>query len=255
MHRLITHFRLLPIFAFFILFCCAASARAQQSVITISGRVTDQNTGQGISGVAIACLGNQTGTRVAVTDAQGNYTLPFGANTSIKLRAYKPGFIFSPLFDETISFGGGPLTGSLTRNFTGTAFPLQILLFALPPVLLTEDSSLNALTLDAVLHTRDPFPLSNDNYSGTDKRTRLVLFLVDLDLYNGESLSIITAQARDTQQRTYTLPIEDLRKVPDVPWLSQLTVRLPGELAGVTDITLSVSAHGQTSNAAKLRLK
>jgi len=255
MQKLITHSKIFCGLALLMMLCCAASVRAQQTVVTITGRVTDQNTGQGIAGVAVTCLGNQTGTRVAVTDAQGNYSVPFGANTDIKVRAFKASYIFSPLLDQTTTFGGFPITGTLTRNFTGTSLPFQILIFALPPILLTEDNSLNALALDDELHMRDPFPVVNDSYFTTDKRTRLTLLLVDMDLYSGETLSIITVQAQDAQQRTYALTVEDLRKVPDFPWLAQLTVRLPGELAGVKEITLTVTARGQTSNATKLRLK
>ena len=255
MHKSSTRPRPYLSLALLILFCATASVWAQQTTVTIAGRVTDQNTGQGISGVAIAGSANQTGTRVAITDAQGNYTLTFGTNTDVKLRAYKSGFILNPVSAEYTALGGFPLFGTFTTNFTATSFPFPILLFAQPPILLTEDSSLNALALDSVLHTRDPFALVNDSYFGTDKRTRLQLFLVDMDLYNGETLSIITVQAQDAQQRTYVLPVEDLRKVPDTPWLSQLTVRLPSELAGVKDITLSVSARGQTSNLTKLHLK
>jgi Carboxypeptidase regulatory-like domain len=235
--------------------CGVSSVWAQQTAVTISGRVTEENTGQGIEGVAVAALGNRTGTRVAVTDAQGNYTLPFGANTSIKLRAYKTNFLFNPVSAEFISPGGQPLTGARTLDFTGTRLPFPILIFALPPILLTEDESLNALALDAVLHTRDPFPLASDHYFGADARTRLKLFLVDLDLYSGETLSTITVQAKDEQQRTHVLAVEDLRKVPDFPWMSQLTVRLPGELAGAREITLSVAARGQASNLTGLRLR
>jgi hypothetical protein len=69
------------------------------------------------------------------------------------------------------------------------------------PVLLTEDNSLNALALDGVMRTRDPFSLTNENYFGSDKRTRLTLLLVDLDLYpnQGETISIVTAQAQDAR--------------------------------------------------------
>lgn len=238
-----------------LIFCLLAPNFAQQQpTVTFLGRVTDENTGQGIPGVAIACQGNQTGTRVTVTDAQGNYNLPFGRNTSIKLRAYKTGFIFNPASAEFTSFGGA-FTGTWTRNFTGAQFPFSFLIFAQPPILLTEDESLNALALDAVLHTRDPFPLVSDNYFGADRRTRLKLFLVDMDLYSGETISIITVQAQDSQLKTYDLPVEDLRKVPDFPWLSQLTMRLPDGLVGVNEITLRVSARGLASNQTKLHLK
>jgi hypothetical protein len=255
MRSMLTRLNLYFGLALLIGFCGAGVARAQQASVIISGRITDQNTGQGIAGVAVAALGNQTGTRVAVTDAQGNYTLPFGANTDIKLRAYKTGYLFNPASSQWISVGGMPFTGAITTNFTGAQLPFQILIFAQPPILMTEDSSLNALALDALLQTRDPFPLVSDNYFGADKRTRLKLFLVDLDLYTGEALSIITVQARDEQQRVYALAVEDLRKVRDFPWLSELTVRLPAELAGAKAITLSVSARGLTSNQAKLRLR
>jgi Carboxypeptidase regulatory-like domain len=254
MRKLTSHLKFIPSLALLVILFGAGSAWAQQPAVTFSGRVTDENTGQGIPGVAIACQGKQTGTRVAVTDAQGNYRLPFGANTSIKLRAYKTGFIFNPASAEFTSFGG-TFTGTWTRDFTGEQLPFSFLIFAQPPILLTEDESLNALALDAVLHTRDPFPLVSDNYLGADRRTRLKLFLVDLDLYSGETISIITVQAQDSQLKSYVLPVEDLRKVPDFPWLSQLTVRLPDELVGVKDITLSVSARGLASNQSKLHLK
>lgn len=219
--------------------------------VTFSGRVTEQSTGQSISGVAVVAEGNQTGTRVAVSDAQGNYTLPLGANTNIRLRAYKTNYIFNPILITFTS--SGTISGSFNRDFEGSSLP--ILIFAKPPVLLTEDSSLNALVLDGVIQTRDPFPLMTDNYFGTDKRTRLTLLLVDLDLYQGEPLSIISVQAQDAQQKNYTLPVEDLRKVPGVPWMSQLLVRLPSELAGVTNVTLTVTARGQVSRAARISLK
>src|SRR2546423_10184538 len=233
---------------------CAISARAQG---TFSGRVTDNTSGQGVSGAAVVMVGNQTGTRVAISDSVGNYSLPYGWNTSIELRAYKQPYIFSPILVSLSSPGGFPIFGPITQNFQGTILPIQILIFPLPPVLLTEDSSLNALTLDDELHLRDPFSTASNNYFGSDQRTRLSLLLVDLDLYEsqGETLSVISAQARDAQFKSYALPVEDLRKVPGVPWMSQLTVRLPTELSGLSEITVTVAARGQISNAAKIRLK
>jgi hypothetical protein len=54
---------------------------------------------------------------------------------------------------------------------------------------------------------------------------------------------------------SFALAVEDFRKVPNVPWMSQLIVRLPGELAGTTDFNVTVSARGLASNAARIRLK
>jgi hypothetical protein len=130
----------------------SSSVFAQQPTATFSGRVTDQNAA-GIADVAIVAQGNQTGTRVALTDLQGNYSLTMGANTNIRLRAYKTGFFFNPV------------------------------------------------------------------------------------------------------QRNYAFPVEDRRKVPGLPWLVQLTVLPPSDLIGPTDLTLTVSLRGQTSNSVHLRIR
>ena len=81
------------------------------------------------------------------------------------------------------------------------------------------------------------------------------LFLVDLDLFSGEALSVIAVQARDTQQTSHELLVEDLRKVPGFPWLVQLTVLLPSDLTAPNELTVSVSARGQASNSAKVRIQ
>src|SRR6185436_7811631 len=163
---------------------------AYSQTATFSGKVTDQNTGLPISNVAVVVVGNQTGARVAITDTQGNYTLPIGANNNIKLRAYRPNFIFNPLQIIMVSIGV-PVTGPQPWDFTGTVLPFQISIIAQEPILLTEDNSLRALSVDSVTFQRDPFTLLNDNNLSNDKRTRIKLLLVDLDLFSGETLSII----------------------------------------------------------------
>src|SRR5262245_20002947 len=128
---------------FLVLFGCSVSFAVRAQTVTFSGRVTEQATGLGVADVAVVGEGNQTGTRVAVTDAQGNYSLSFGPNTNIRLRAYKTNYVFNPVVIGFASLGGFPIIGSLTQNFAGTSFPVFVL--ARSPVLLTEDNSLNAL--------------------------------------------------------------------------------------------------------------
>ena len=234
----------------------AGATTLSAQTATFSGRVTEESNGQGIAGAVVVAEGNLTGTRVVVTDAQGNYTLPFGANTNIRLRAYKMTYSFNPLLVTFVS-SGPALSGSFSRDFAGTSFPFRFI--TMPPVLLTEDNSLGALTLDAVVRTRDPFAVNNDHYFGSEKRTRLTLLLVDLDLYpnQGENLSMISVQAQDAQSRTYILVPEDMRKVPGFPWMSQLTVRLPPELSGAGEANVTVTFQGQfqASRSAKLRFQ
>jgi hypothetical protein len=226
---------------------------AYSQVTTFSGKVTDQNTGAGIANVAVVAQGNQTGTRVAITDAQGNYTLPMGANNNIKVRAYRTNFVFNPL--QTIFVSTGIVVGPNPLDFTGSALPFPIVIFGLEPLLLTEDESLKALAVDSIFYQRDPLPLLNNNNLGSDKRTRITLLLVDLDLFSGELLSVITAQAIDQAQVAHDLPVEDLRKVPGFPWMTQLTVRLPSNLVVPNQLSVSVTARGKTSNAATIRVQ
>lgn len=226
---------------------------AYSQVTTFSGKVTDQTTGAGIANVAVVAQGNQTGTRVAVTDAMGNYTLPMGANNNIKVRAYRTNFVFNPL--QVVFVSTGIVVGPHPLDFTGSALPFPILIFGLEPLLLTEDDSLKALAVDSIFYQRDPLPLLNNNNLGNDKRTRITLLLVDLDLFSGELLSVITAQAIDQSQVAHDLPIEDLRKVPGFPWMTQLTVRLPSNLVVPNQLSVSVTARGKTSNAATIRVQ
>lgn len=228
---------------------------AYSQTTTFMGRVFDENTGQGIPNVAVVALGNQTGTRVALSDSQGNYTLSMGANNNIRVRAYRTNFVFNPLQVVFVSTGI-PVSGSHVLHFTGAPLPFPILIFALEPILLTEDDSLKALTVDSISFQRDPFPLLNQNYFGNDKRTRLTLLLVDMDLFSGETLSLIVmAQALDQSQVPHNLLVEDLRKVPGFPWLSQLTVMLPSDLVGPGELAVSVTLRGKTSNSATIRVQ
>jgi hypothetical protein len=244
-----------PRIVFLIIVLLGGAIASSAQPATFSGRVTEQTTGQGIANAVVVGEGNVTGTRVAVTDAQGNYSLPFGANTNIRLRAYKTTYTFDPLMVVFVS-SGPPLSGPFQRDFAGTSFPVRII--TMPPVLLTEDNSLNALAVDGVVRTRDPFTVANDRYFGADQRTRMTLLLVDLDLYpnQGKSLSLITVQAQG-QTGTFHLIPEDLRKVPGFSWMTQLIVRVPPELAGAGETNVTVNFQGQFQPAfsAKVRFQ
>ncbi len=97
-----------------------------------------------------------------------------GPNTNVRVRAYRTNFIFNPALAGFSSIGG-VITGSHPIDFSGTQLPFSILIFPQGPVLLTEDNSLQALAVDSVHMTRDPFSLTNTNYFGPDKQTRIKL--------------------------------------------------------------------------------
>ena len=116
------------------------------------------------------------------------------------------------------------------------------------PTLLTQENSPRAAVLDSVKLIRDPFPVvATQNFSG-DRRTRLALFGINMDLMPGENASAVTARARDSRSRIHSLDVEFVGKIQTLDWLTQVVVSLPDELAQAGDVWVSVSLRGQTSN-------
>ncbi|HEX8709432.1 MAG TPA: hypothetical protein VF723_14400 [Pyrinomonadaceae bacterium] len=122
------------------------------------------------------------------------------------------------------------------------------------PTLITESGTNRALALDSVTFTRDPFPAMNYYNLSMDRPTRVMLFAVYTDLAPGEDASAVTVVAEDSQNRVYLLPVEYVGKVPGFSWLTQVTVRLPEELAKVGNVMVSISLHGKTSSKVALQV-
>jgi hypothetical protein len=148
---------------------------------------------------------------------------------------------------------------STVRTLLTLAFPMMFVITGpqwvraqtpAGPTLLTEENTQRAIALDSVTRIRDPLPVValNNFMEGRDPRTRVALFGINLDLLPGEDASAVTAQARDSHSRNYSLKVEFVGKVPTLDWLTQVVVRLPDELAQAGDVWVSVKLHGQTSN-------
>ena len=100
------------------------------------------------------------------------------------------------------------------------------------PVLLTQESTLDAIALDLVIQTRDPFSLTNPFNMSSDQRRRISLFVWQLGLLPGDTVANGSVVARDDEGRTYDLPVEALSPVLTVPDLTQVVVRLPDNVIG-----------------------
>jgi uncharacterized protein (TIGR03790 family) len=123
------------------------------------------------------------------------------------------------------------------------------------PLLLTTESSVRAAALDSVTWVSDPFSvLTSQNFS-SDKQTRITLFALNLELRPGENYSVVTAQAEDSTQKVYQLPVEAVGKVPPLDWLSQITVKLPPEIADAGDVWVSINLRSTRSNRVLVRIK
>jgi len=122
------------------------------------------------------------------------------------------------------------------------------------PVLLTYvdgrlENTGKAAALDSVSLLSEPFPvLSPQNFFSSDQRTRITLFGYNLELKAGESASVITVEAEDSQKRVFALPVEAVNEVPNFNWITQVTIKLPDELKGVGNVTLRFKLRGIASN-------
>jgi hypothetical protein len=75
-----------------------------------------------------------------------------------------------------------------------------------------------------------------------------LLFATGIELSAGEGPSSIVVQAQDSQNRVYPLVVEDVRKVPNFDWLSQIVVRLLDSIDSEGDFQLSITFCGTVGN-------
>jgi hypothetical protein len=114
------------------------------------------------------------------------------------------------------------------------------------PVLATEQNSQRAIALDAITFVRDPFAVTNLNYFGSDKRTRVTLFATNLSLTSGV---VVTAQAVDSQQLSHPLLVEYVGSMPTFLGFTEVVVKLPDGIVNAGDLQVTITVRGRTSNS------
>lgn len=122
------------------------------------------------------------------------------------------------------------------------------------PLLALEENSLRAVALDSVTNVRDPFALDDVWNFSSDHHTRVTLFATGIELLPTESASSVVVQLEDNQNHAIPLVVEDIRKVPNFDWLSQIVVRLPDSIATPGDYRISVTFRGTTGNRALISI-
>jgi hypothetical protein len=124
------------------------------------------------------------------------------------------------------------------------------------PLLLTDATTGRAAAFDSVALTAEPFTTGTPptrNLSA-DGRPRVTLLVVGVRLDAPGEEAFVTARAVDSQQRAFDLPVEGVGGVKNLSWLGQVTVRLPDELSGAGDVTVTVNVRGALSNGVTLRV-
>jgi hypothetical protein len=81
-----------------------------------------------------------------------------------------------------------------------------------------------------------------------------MLFAMNVELQPGENISIVTAQAEDSQQTVYPLIVEYVGNVPNLNWMAQISVRLPDNLP-IGNVLVSIKVRGLQSNKVLINIR
>ena len=103
---------------------------------------------------------------------------------------------------------------------------------------------------------RDPFSIVNElapTTQGTDRNTRIIVFVRNLQLAQGELPSAVLVNVIDANSQSFDVPAEAVRSVSNTDFV-QVIFRLPGSVA-VGTCAVTVKAHGQASNTGSIRIK
>lgn len=124
--------------------------------------------------------------------------------------------------------------------------------------LLSENTSTRAIALEAVTLKAGPFGVTSAPQFGSDNRTRIVLFALNVALFPNEGVSSFTADLESLeggQAKIYQATVENIGAVPEFPGLMQITVRLPDNLpANVGDVLMRVNWRGAASNRVRVAI-
>jgi uncharacterized repeat protein (TIGR01451 family) len=164
-------------------------------------------------------------------------TLQITNTTSLRTRAWKPG-----MFPSGTSFGG--------FEKTAPDFPPTVFFAQNPPA-----PNLFA-AFDSVLRTTDPFRVINPANvfkNPNDPNTRVVIFVLSLELYVGETPAAVTINLTDANNGVHNVTAEDVRPIPGGLGFTQVTFRLPNNLPAGT-CQVKVVAHNLTSNVGAIRI-
>lgn len=123
------------------------------------------------------------------------------------------------------------------------------------PVLLTQGTTDRAIAMHSTLFTDEPFAVRSAVNMSSDPRTRIMLFVTNLDLLAGETTSSVSVRAKDSRGISYDLPVEQVNKVPNFTWLSEVVVKLPDDATITGDLVLTIGLRGAVSNAARVGIR
>ncbi|HLL75888.1 MAG TPA: heme-binding protein [Pyrinomonadaceae bacterium] len=118
------------------------------------------------------------------------------------------------------------------------------------PVLVSEPGSTRAVALESVSRLHEPFGLQARHVFGSDRRTRVQVFALNLGPEDGPAN--ITADAEDGAGRVFPLAVEHVGPVPGEALLYSVTLRLHDEMSESGDVLVRIRRDGVASNRVRV---
>ncbi|MGI9068895.1 MAG: FG-GAP repeat domain-containing protein [Pyrinomonadaceae bacterium] len=189
--------------------------------------------------------GGSNNVSVLQGNGAGGFALPSNFNAANSPSAVTAGDFNADGNTDLVAANADSNNVSILLNSCGAPPPA--------PILLTDDTTGRAAALDSVTRVRDPFPVFTTLNFSADQHTRIVLFVVNVA--PGETASVVTVQAEDSQNRIYWLPVESIGTMPNYEWLTEVVVRLPDDLTNLASVQLSIHVRGVASNKAPINIR
>src|SRR6266436_4819405 len=151
---------------------------------------------------------------------------------------------------------GSFLSAGLALIFIGALMPALAATSVSPTLISVSAGSTRAVALESVSMTSEPFSLSAEtNFTPNDPRTRVTLFVMNLDLLAGETVNSLTADAEDGAHGHYPLKVEYVGQVPSFEGIYMVVVRLNDLMSGnLGDVLIRLNLHGLSSNRVRLAI-
>jgi uncharacterized protein (DUF1800 family) len=125
-----------------------------------------------------------------------------------------------------------------------------------PTLISVSAGSTRAVALESVSMRAEPFSLSSaGNFSPNDARTRITMFVMNLDLLAGETQNSLTADAEDAAHAHYPLKVEYVGQVPNFQGIYMVVMRLNDLMTGnLGDVLIRLNLHGVGSNRVRVAI-
>ena len=119
-------------------------------------------------------------------------------------------------------------------------------------ILISEETSTRAVAVDSVTQKHEPFSTTSAVPWGPDRRTRIMIFAMGLDLLPGDGATAITADAEDGAHTIHHLAVEYVGPVPEQEWISSIILRLDDQFGDPGDVLVGISYRGKLSNRVRV---